>query len=183
MKLLLIGEVPNVAGAPPFAGRPERFLSRLLGIDAAGFRLAFDLVNLLDLPQPPQRSGKGRTFNSAGARLAAGKIDVTGRVVLVAGRRALGAFGAPQVPFLSEVFLGRGERAAFLFPHPSGIVLWWNDGGNRRRAARLLKWLIGAKGKGPSLKERPERKPLRRTRRGLRSYALVTTLFPAAVAS
>lgn len=76
-------------------------------------------------------------------------MDLSGRVVGIAGKRAASAFGLRRVEWLEPVELGRGERLAVVFPHPSGVVLWWNDPRNVAAASRCLRRLLrAAEGRG-----------------------------------
>lgn len=133
---LLIGEAPPSPGMPPFAGRSGAYLARLLGMPHGAFLLRFEPVNLLGAH--PGRRAKGRLVGEAGMAAAAGRLDLSGRVAVLCGRRVAAAFGLRGVGWFEPLALGRGEAAAWAVPHPSGIVQWWNDAANRNAARRLL---------------------------------------------
>lgn len=142
-KPLLVGEASNLPDrGEAFRGRSGRFLARLLGVDLAEFHWLFDCVNLLYRRQG-KRSGarKGDLFDAAAAKRAARRLDVRGRVVVLAGKRVARAFGLADPPWLRRIALGRGEASCFVVPHPSGIVTWYNELLNRRRVAKLLRRL------------------------------------------
>ncbi len=106
------------------------------------FAEAFERVNLLR--RWPGRSGgaKGHLFDLEAARKAAARLDVSGRTVVLAGKRVALAFGLRDPAWLEPAAFGRGERAAFVVPHPSGIVRFYNDEANRLAVGGLLRRLL-----------------------------------------
>jgi len=59
------------------------------------------------------------------------------RRVLFVGRNVARAFGCNDLDWLQWVDDDTAEQVAVI-PHPSGIVTWWNDKGNRDSAGRFL---------------------------------------------
>ena len=149
---LLIGEANQASGRGAFDGRPGRLLAGLLGATAEWFLHRVEAVNLLDRPQAKQPRGKGRVFDAVAARRAASKLDLRGRAVVLAGKRVALAFGLRNPAWLSPVALGRGELVAFVTPHPSGIVQFWNGDENRRAVKKLLRKLLRCANKNPRTK-------------------------------
>lgn len=142
---LLVGEADPPCGVP-MMGRSGRFLAGLVGMELGEFLRAFECVNLL--PRDGPRAGKGRRFGPAElaeASRRARSLRLRGRVVVLAGKRVAAAFGLPDPPWLTDVWLGRGEWSCVVVPHPSGIVLWWNDRGNRGAAAAVLLGALGGR--------------------------------------
>ncbi len=141
-KLLLIGESVGPGGGAPFGGASGRRLASLCGVSHEDFLSMVDAVNLLNRWPGRQRGPKGHAFPVVDARAAATALDLAGRTVALAGKRVALAFGLRDPPWLVEVSLGVGESAAFVVPHPSGVVRWYNDPDNGRAVGRLLRRLI-----------------------------------------
>lgn len=139
---LLVGEASNLPGGEVLRGASGRRLADLAGEDLDRFHELFECVNLL--ARWPGRSGgvKGHVFDPAAARRAAARLDLRGRTVVLLGKRVARAFGLADPPWLQPLRLGRGEAAAFVVPHPSGIVRWYNEAGNRRAVGRLLRCIL-----------------------------------------
>src|SRR5687768_10455370 len=139
---LLIGEATSVSGGRPFDGRSGRMLAGLAGLSLEEFLDAVEAVNLL--PRWPGRSSapKGHAFPRHDAFVAARRIDLTGRTVVLAGKRVALAFGLREVKWLTPAKVGRGEAFCAVIPHPSGIVRWWNEARNGRAVARFLRRLL-----------------------------------------
>lgn len=153
MKTVLIGQAPSRTSDPrrPLSGDPlASKLAALCGLTKAEYLRAFERRNLLD--RWPGKATKGDAWPAKEALSAAWNLGprLRGRRAIFLGRRVAEAFGMPKrAPFLDWVaFRVRprpGNRAghsvgeAAIFPHPSGVNLWWNDPRNVRRAARFLK--------------------------------------------
>lgn len=123
----------------PFSGSSGARLAALLGrpLDEV-----FDLRNLLD--SWPGRDGKASAFDERAARVAASAIR----------SQALRARKSPRLVFVghrvARAFDVRGDYLTWqrhyglrvaIFPHPSRIVLWWNDPANVERARRFIRSL------------------------------------------
>ena len=117
----------------PITGRIGRRLAGLCGLDYHDFLRTFDRRNLLNYEQGPL--GKGDDFDPFAARRSALLMTpaLTGREVVLLGRRVERAFlGPTSLPYLSWTDL-QGVRWATC-PHPSGINRWWNEPANRSKA-------------------------------------------------
>lgn len=137
---LMIGEAPSWSGGAPLAGRPAILLAGCCGMAVSAWLATWERVNLFSVPPRKQRGGKGKGFElppEAAAR-AASAVDLRGRHVLLLGRRVALAFGVRPASAAGPVRIGRGEASAAVIPHPSGIVRWWNDAGNRIAAGRVM---------------------------------------------
>jgi len=136
-KILMIGQAPGKRGGEPCMGF---FFTRIwepAGLTEDEYRKIFDRRNLLS--RWPGKNGKGDAFPMPAARRAAKRIEVDGRTIVLAGRNVAAAFGI-CVPFLVEYW----ERGAIwhVFPHPSGVNLWWNDPENKRMAERHAREIL-----------------------------------------
>lgn len=135
MRPLLVGEAPCQKGGLPFTGRAGTVLEDLAGFNP---RSAFDCVNLL--PAWPGHAGKGSAFPMHDARVAATamlSVLPTGKVVIVAGKRAARAFGVKAPAFLSWQFVD--GKLLGIIPHPSGVNRWLNDPVNREATGAFLR--------------------------------------------
>lgn len=144
-KPLLIGQAPSAEteGRPAFDGRSGRFLASLLGLPLPELFRRLEATNLIGrFPGKAVRPGKGDLFPTEEAKEAAAKLDVTGREVLLAGKKVAAAFGLKKVGWFEPTKLGKGERSAKVIPHPSGVNRWWNDEKNREKAKKVLKKLL-----------------------------------------
>lgn len=122
-------------------GRTTKALARLAGCTYESLALRANFVNLLG--RWPGRMAKGDRWPLNRARMAAKRLKLAGRVILL-GQQVARAFGASRA-FL-EPFQLNGAQA-FILPHPSRINRWWNDARNRRRARSMLRhWLDHAEG-------------------------------------
>jgi uracil-DNA glycosylase len=124
--VLIVGEAPGREfGGEPLAG----YASRLPGIES------HDRENLL--AEWPGKDGKGDAFPWLEAKDAAEILlhfvppDV--RIVLM-GTRVARAFGFERHEYVWLTWFGARGRTFAVCPHPSGIVRWWNDPANVRRA-------------------------------------------------
>ena len=142
--LLLVGEAGGLFGdGEPFGGRIGRRMSSLLGMSPDEFLRRVERVNLL-ARSPGRQPAKGHLFPLREASVSAASMPLTGRVVVLAGKRVARAFGLTDPPWLTPVVLGRGEALCAVMPHPSGIVRWWNDAGNADEASRCLRRMLDA---------------------------------------
>lgn len=146
LRPILIGQAPSQLtdsrGRIPFSGNSGRFLANLLQIPQAELLDRFDARNLLDV-WPGKADDKGDAFPISAAKESAARIlpTVNRRTVVLAGRGVATAFGLSDMEFLERRKVGLIDFV--LLPHPSGINLWWNRLVNKRRAARLLRELLG----------------------------------------
>lgn len=129
LRPLLVGEAPSREGGEPMGGRVGARLAAAAGLTVDEFLRRCDRVNLLS--RCPGKAGrpKGHAFPAEEARVAAEALDVRGRVVVILGKRVARACGLRDVAWLTEVRL-RDAELAFVVPHPSGIVRWYNDPAN-----------------------------------------------------
>ena len=99
MKPLLIGEASNLPSGEVFGGRSGERLALLCGMTLERFLESFERVNLLD--RWPGRSGgaKGHLFDREEARRSADRLDLRGRIAVLAGLRVASAFGLRRVAF------------------------------------------------------------------------------------
>jgi hypothetical protein len=140
VKTILIGQAPSRGGDPrrPLSSGPTATaLARLAGLPAHEFLRAFERRNLLDAW--PGKSGKGDAFPLRAARDAAMIIlpELRGRRVVFLGRNVARAFYFDGEFLKWKRCFGNGIAA--VFPHPSGINLWWNKSRNERAAVRFLR--------------------------------------------
>ena len=131
---LIIGQAPARGndGLPPFAGESGARLARLAGVGDSGDALPdhFDLVNLNE-KYPGKSKFKGDKFDMIeGRRRAAGikrniQDDLRGRFVFLMGRKVEKCFGWGQHDFL-RIYVWH-QSDIIIFPHPSGVNMWWNE--------------------------------------------------------
>lgn len=128
--ILLVGEAPGRSGGPPLVG------PRIASL--AGDRMA--RTNLLDYWPGPQ--GKGSRFPIDEGRTKADELlesQLPATRFILMGARVAQAFGIRRRDFeWLEWFEHRGHLFA-VCPHTSGIVLWWNDEGNREAAREFFR--------------------------------------------
>jgi uracil-DNA glycosylase len=150
VKPLIIGQAPARGndGLLPFAGQSGARLATLAGVGTSGDDLPphFDLANLLD--KWPGKQGKGDAFDMDAAREAAADLTLKlqtaeePRFVLLMGRKVERAFGWSGLTYLDDnVWHGND---VILFPHPSGVNLWWNELDNRTAARKTIRWVLRA---------------------------------------
>ncbi len=143
-RLLLIGEAPGRAASPdgPLSGRCGRRLADLAGLSYDAYLEAAERRNLL--ARNPGRSGpKGDAFPMREARARAwafSRVHV-GRRAFLLGRRVAAAFGRSDASYLCWASLAPFSEV-MIFPHPSGVSRWWNDGENVLRARRALREVL-----------------------------------------
>ncbi|HEU4864630.1 MAG TPA: hypothetical protein VFT76_00155 [Actinomycetota bacterium] len=135
-RFLVVGEAPGRSGGPVL----ERAERKLPGITR------LPRTNLLPTyPGPAPR--KGALFPIVEAREVARLLDESLPVevsFILMGRRVAKAFGFRSFEYdLLDWFVPRpGGRAFAVFPHPSGIVLWWNEPENAARARAFLREVL-----------------------------------------
>ena len=138
-RTVLIGQAPGRNGDldAPLEGKIGRRLSKLAGITTDEYLEATERLNLLD--DWPGKKGKGDEWPVKKAEKSADELrpNLSGRRILFVGRNVARAFGFDDVPRLEWRKTDEFEFA--WIPHPSGIVLWWNDRENRERAGRFLR--------------------------------------------
>lgn len=137
---LIVGEAPNRAGQ---GRRPNTTLTG--GRIARLHPRANEVPRTNILREWPGPQGKGSAFPLEIAGPAAMRLwrRKPLRVpFLVIGTRAAAAFGIRRQDYeYLEWFEHRGRLVA-VCPHPSGIVLWWNDPANVVRAGRFFREMI-----------------------------------------
>lgn len=150
-----VGEAPSAStdGEPPFVGRSGSRLADLLTVPLRQLPMFFELHNLLS--RHPGREGKGSAFPLEEATREARELCRAERIarhappyrrVLLAGHRVAEAFGISGGEYFQWVFPPpardpQNSAANYIFavfPHPSGINLWWNEAANARRARAFL---------------------------------------------
>jgi hypothetical protein len=105
----------------------------------------FDLVNLLD--KWPGKDGKGDAFDMDAARVKAEELTLElmtqeARFILLMGRKVERAFGWSGLKYLESNIWHSHD--VILFPHPSGVNLWWNEEDNRGAARKTIRWVLSA---------------------------------------
>jgi hypothetical protein len=75
--------------------------------------------------------------DEAARLLAAHRVELPYRVILLGGRRVQRAFGCDQTDLLHLTFT-QAELRFFCIPHPSGLNKWWNSDENRRQMREFL---------------------------------------------
>lgn len=131
MSVLIVGEAPNRSGKGMRANttRTGQRIAELGGVDLPRTNL---------LRAYPGDDGKGAAFPVDAARESVRRLErrTPKRVAfLILGKRAARAFGVKS-DFLEWTSV-RGREVA-VFPHPSGINMWWNDARNRAAAAEFF---------------------------------------------
>jgi hypothetical protein len=132
--VLIVGEAPNRSGKTGLAGK------RMADLGTVGL----PRKNLLQ--EWPGSEGKGSAFPMALAVPAAMKLwsRTPLRVpMLFVGTRVAAAFGLRDRAEYEFLWWReyRGRRVAVM-PHPSGIVLWWNDPANVEAAGEFFRELV-----------------------------------------
>jgi len=115
------------------ANRSGRKIAEMGGVSFGEF-LEVRRVNLLT--RWPGQSGKGESFSALAGRRAASRFRFDRGLVLVVGLAVARSLGLRPEPLSVQV---RETSEFWVLPHTSGIVLWWNDQGNVRRAERFLR--------------------------------------------
>lgn len=168
-RVVLIGQAPGGVGDPRIVlgGRVGRRMAALAGCTLERFLEATQRWNLIE--HFPGRLAGGDAFPILEARRGARMIlwRLHGRVVVMVGigvARCFGVRGEPATWRLRQIGFPDPlaadprfvvEATVAVLPHPSGRDRWYNDPGNRERAARLLSDVIaGANRVRSSLEER-----------------------------
>lgn len=92
----------------------------------------------------PGRAGKGAAFPAEAGRAAAQRLlrrtrrDVP---LVLLGTRVAASLGLRRADYDFLEWIEHRGRAMAVVPHPSGIVLWWNDPENRRAAREFFEEL------------------------------------------
>lgn len=137
-RVVLVGQAPSRGSDPkrPLSGRSGEFLSLLAGFPV---RRRFELRNLLDVF--PGKKGKGDAFPLWKARLAAWELTkkLKGRRVVLLGQNVARAFGMARRGLFHWEPGPWPIRETAVFPHPSGINLFWNSPVNRLVGEVFLK--------------------------------------------
>jgi len=147
-RLLMIGQAPGRKGDPsdPLGGKIGHRLAKLAGVEYERYVEATERMNLFD--EWPGKDGKEDKWDAKAARSKAKKLEssLRGRRVLFVGGNVAKAFG--EKPAWLE-WEDSEELAAEIaaIPHPSGIVLWWNEAENREAAGEFLQDAFKMEGK------------------------------------
>jgi hypothetical protein len=149
-KPVLIGRAPSRTSnvAEPLSGKSGARLARLCGMELPAFLASFERWNLIDY-WPGEGPGKGdRWLGRAEARALAESLRgrFEGRRVVILGFSTAAAFRLTQPAFTFCKHWG-GEFA--FTPHPSGVVTWWNEPSNLRRAETFFRALAREAARGP----------------------------------
>lgn len=144
-KPLLIGQAPSASGesGKPLEGRIGRKLAALSGMSFPDWAASCDRVNVFD--EFPGKNGKGDSWDPKKAEKRADGLRglLKGRRVVFLGKRVAKAFGESGSPILEWKRSEKLKAEVATLPHPSGIVLWWNDEDNEAAAASFLHELFG----------------------------------------
>lgn len=139
-RLLLIGQAPSRTGDPSetLLGRIGLRLADLMGLSLDEYAARTERMNLFDCW--PGKDGKGDRWDRAAARERTKELRhlLEGRRVLFVGRNVADAFGFAGLPFLEWSSNDELQVDAACIPHPSGIVMWWNEPDNRAAAREFL---------------------------------------------
>lgn len=146
-KPLIIGQAPARGNdaLPPFSGKSGARLALLAGVGDSGDVLPnhFELRNLFD-KYPGKQGKKGDKFDMRAGRKRAPKLleeyEGTDQVILLMGKRVAKAFGVHSYEYLAWFVLD--GHHCMIFPHPSGINLWWNDPKNVAAASGVLESIV-----------------------------------------
>lgn len=143
LKPYLIGQAPSRSSDPtePFSGRSGSVIAALVGLPKKHVLPMFERRNLFDAY--PGKHGKGDRFDRVAARRRAILMieELAGHQVVLVGRAVADAFlVSKSEPYMT--WSRYHDAAVAVIPHPSGIVMWWNDPTNRSRAARFLTELL-----------------------------------------
>lgn len=117
-------------------GRLGERLADMLGVDRLHLYGRCKRVNLNR--RWTGKSGKGDAFDGVEGCEAAAELEASESARFVClGRAVWRCFGFADEEFLTVK--ERNRKSFLLFPHPSGINLWWNDGRKSAKAARALR--------------------------------------------
>jgi len=137
-KPLLIGEAPGRNGDPHNPLDSLR-LSSLFGLSRQNYMAVTARTNLFK--SWPGSDGEGDFFPIATARFQAEAMDISGRDVILLGKRVAEAFQVRTEYF--ELHRAKEIRSnIWVIPHHSGRNRWWNSEVNRKRAQDFCrKWM------------------------------------------
>jgi hypothetical protein len=142
-KTLLVGQAPSkitdsTATRRAFSGLSGARLALAAGTDRDGLLKALDAVNLLDrFPGREEGKERGDDFDLEAAGISASRLAITGRRVILAGKKVAEAFGVGERKTL-EWFDLRGGKA-IIIPHPSGANDYYNDPKNRAIVGKIVR--------------------------------------------
>lgn len=146
---LIIGQAPARGNddKPAFAGESGKRLAILACVGVTGDVLPryFELRNLISKYPGKVGTGKGDKFDLAAAKIQAGLMwkefeEMPPRYILLMGKSVARAFGYRTMPYLTPT---QWKHHKFvIFPHPSGVNLWYNDNNNWREATEFLRMVI-----------------------------------------
>lgn len=139
MKAVIIGQAPSSTSDPsvPLSGKSGKFLAKLAGVPFEKLGDVFERVNVLN-EHPGNAKKKGDKFPMRLARPAAAalKPSLSGRKVVLLGKKVAEAFGHDGAPF--EWVPDPAGFEVATCPHPSGVNLFWNSVENRAEACRFF---------------------------------------------
>ena len=140
-RVLLIGQAPSQDGDPakPLEGKIGNRLAGLAGLSVADYLAKTDRCNLFNAW--PGKNDKGDAWDATSAARVADEMqpNLFARRVVFLGRQVAAAFGFPEIPLLTWTEAPELQAEVSVVPHPSGIVRWWNEPGNRVAAGEFLK--------------------------------------------
>ena len=147
-RILLIGQAPgpNTDPGEPLPLEPRSStagrLCMFIGVHPNQFRGQVQRVNLLQY-HPGRRRHHDR-FPEREGRVAAQAMMplLSGRAVVLLGRKVAKAFGAENAPF-HEWLVPSWCSYFAVAPHPSGRNHWYNDEGNRRECREFWQEALG----------------------------------------
>lgn len=147
MRPLIVGEAPNRSG------QGKRANTTFTGGRIAKMHpLANELPRTNLLREWPGSQGKGSAFPLELAKPAAARLlrRVPSRVpLLMIGTRVAAAFGMKRESYDYLAWYDRAlvpggkTRRVAVCPHPSGIVLWWNDPQHVAEAEAFFERIFG----------------------------------------
>lgn len=146
---MIVGEAPPPRGCrEPLDGDAGRRMARYAGTTLSELLRVTDRTNLLSTW--PGGDEQGSEFPPGAARQAAVALaaSLTGRRVLLLGRRVAAAFGLRSAPILTFMESDELRCTVAVLPHPSGQNTWWNDLGHRATARSFLAELLRTAGAG-----------------------------------
>jgi uracil-DNA glycosylase len=142
---LIIGQAPARGnnGKLPFAGKSGSQLAKMAGVGNSGDDLPghFLLVNLN--AKYPGKNKKGDQFDKVegvetAEKLKAELLKFSPSLILLMGRKVEKCWGFKRPnPYLQWIEWEHHRVA--IFPHPSGVNMWYNDPLNRTKATLFLR--------------------------------------------
>lgn len=153
---MIVGQAPAKGneGLLPFAGRSGARLAKLAGVGESGDDLPdhFELRNLLDY-YSGKDGAKGDKFDWREgiwrARELAHEVERgRNRVVLLMGHGVKKSFGFGNYQYLERIELGAATY--IIFPHPSGVNMWYNSPAHCDQARLVLREVVSSARQGQS---------------------------------